>query len=200
MRNRVLNIIAFTHILVPHLTQRINQICVGYSWPTNFHSIRHDLNVNYAIDYIREKSIKFLGFELTDIDYDKILIIDDSVGKMYKYADGTESYESTIRVRDLDEILNYFISTGNFLRVNDESTYVEGEEYFKDSNGNLMDILQKTFRIHGTDPNVTDKVRIYHEKYISEHKFDRITDRFIKIDKFAQRERDLKLRLLLDGS
>ena len=192
MRNRVLNIIAFTHILVPHLTQRINQLCVGYTWPSNFYSIRNDINVDYAIDYIREKSIKYLGIELVDIDYDKILLIDSS-GRV-------DITGTIIKVRNLDTILDYFIDIGVFLRVNDSSTYVEDEEYFKDGNGNLMDVLEKTFRVHGADPDVTHNIALYHDKYISSHEFNKSTDRFIKVDKFIQRERDLKLRLLLGRS
>ena len=187
MRNRVLNIIAFTHILVPHLNQQINQICTGYSWPSDFFSIRKDLNIDYSIDYLKEKSTKYLGFELIKIDYDKLYSIVD-LGKQ------------SIVVHDLDNLLDYFISNKLFLKVNDSSTYVEDEEYFKDVNGHPMDILQYSFRTHGADPEVNERIKKYYNKYVSEYVFDESLaqgGRFVRVDKFVQRERDLKLKILL---
>lgn len=197
MNSKVLNLIAYVHILVPHIERKLNQICSGYSWPSDFSSIQSEMLDEYSKDYLLEKSNKYLGFNLLNIDYDRLYEI--SVLDTSMFSDKSIS-PNPIKVKTLKDITDYFIEIGVYGKIHNNSM-VEPETYFTYPDGREAELIDNLFRVHGTDYHVTNKIKEYYEKYICSRKWQEDRDysksTWVKDDKLPQIERDLKLRSIL---
>lgn len=195
MVSKVLNLIAYVHILVPHLERRLNQVCSGYSWPTYFSTVQSEIDDEFSRSYLLEKSNKYLGFDLLDIDYDRIYEIDMTDTSMFS----EKSVNSNpIKVKSLKEVTDYFIELGVYGKIHDIS-FVEPETFFT-FNDKESDLLEMPFRTHGADPWVNTSIKEYYEKYICKRTWkrnDHTNGTWEKEDKLPQIERDLKLRSIL---
>jgi hypothetical protein len=196
MKSKVLNLIAYVHILVPHLERRLNQICSGYSWPTDFSTIQSEMDDEFSISYLLEKSNKYLGIDLL-VDYDRTYEIDTTDTSMFSEKSVSPN---PIKVRGLKDITDYFIEIGKFDKIHDIGM-VEPETYFTFPDGREAELINSLFKVHGADPWVTSKIKEYYEEFICSRTWHEDKDysksTWIKDDKLTQIERDLKLRSIL---
>ena len=185
LRNKVLNIIAYTHVLIPHIERKIDQLCAGYSWPQDFYILK--MEDDFDEKYLLEKSNKYLGFDLLKLNYDAIYEIED-LGSFSKKIDN-------IKVKDITSLINYFIKIDKFNDII-ESEFIRDESYYTLPDGTEMDILEYPFQVHGADVFTTHRIKDYYNQFIFERKIEK--DKFIKNDKWIQVERDLKISHIID--
>lgn len=185
LRNKALNIIAYVHVLIPHIERKLDQLCGGYSWPQDFYLL--EMEDEFTKDYLLEKSNKYLGFDLTGIDYDSLYEIEDSFAFSRK--------SDSIKVREVSKLLDHFINIGKFKDIV-ESELVKDDSYYTLPDGTEMDILEFSFQVQGADPLITQRIKEYYNRFIFDRKFER--DKFVKCDKWTQVERDLKINHIIN--